>query len=202
MRLIAATGNRGKLQEIRSILKDFEVLSLEDVGWVVDIPEDGDTFEANAEIKAQTVFQNTRCNYPEAWVLADDSGLVVDALGGRPGVFSARYGGEKATSAEKIKLLLSEMKGVIESDRTARFVCVAVLISPAGHVFQARGVCQGRIAFQPAGEGGFGYDPVFLTADSEFRKTMAELPEEEKNRLSHRGRALAGLMTSLKMKED
>ncbi len=181
--LLVATSNKGKLKEIREILDNFNVLGLNDLDFKIEIIEDGDTFYDNAFKKADTLMQ--KMNIP---VLADDSGLEVDALNGRPGVYSARFAGEDATDEENTDKLLDEMKDVPEDKRTARFVCVMCLVTPDGNCYSSRGETEGIILHSPVGENGFGYDPVFL--NKEFGKTLAELSLEEKNAISHRGKAL------------
>lgn len=166
------------------------VLTLNDYPGIPDIAETGSTFEENAAIKAEAV-----CEYTGLPSLADDSGLVVDALGGEPGVYSARYGGSGLDDHDRYLLLLDKMKGIPQPDRTARFVCAMVLSFPGGKSYTRTGTCEGSIAFEPLGEHGFGYDPVFYL--SEYDKTMAQLPPEEKNRISHRARALDGIAALL-----
>jgi len=185
-RLLVATANKGKVAEYRELLLelDCELLSLQDVGILGAIDEPGSTYEENARIKA------TVCAEHSGLVtLADDSGIEVDALGGEPGVYSARYAGDDATDAERVAYLLSKLEGVPESDRTARFVCVIAIAFPDGEVHYCHGQCEGRIVTEPRGERGFGYDPAFFVP--ELGRTMAELPPEVKNRTSHRGRAAA-----------
>ena len=181
--IVLATGNKNKIREIKELLKDapIEIKSIADYGTLPPVVEDGDTFEENAYKKA----------YHYARVLglpclADDSGLVVEALDGRPGVHSARYAGEKATDLEKCDKLLSEMKG--KENRRARFECVLSLASPGGPALTWEGSCAGEITTERHGESGFGYDPVFFYPP--MGKTFAEIPMAEKNRVSHRGRAL------------
>ncbi len=178
--LVVASGNLHKLEEIRAML-GRPVLGLSDVPGAPVPVEDGDTFEDNARIKALSLFR-----YGGRAALADDSGLEVDALGGAPGVHSAYYGGKHGDHAANNARLLREMEGV--ADRRARFVCVLAYIGEDGAERIYRGVCEGRIAQAPAGEGGFGYDPLFIP-EGETR-TFAELGGEAKNRLSHRARAL------------
>ncbi len=186
--IVIATYNRGKLAELRALLADVPValVSLRDI---VDpapvLTEDGDSFEANAASKAQQA-----CRATGMVALADDSGLQVDALGGRPGVRSARYAGENATDAENNAALLCELGGVPPERRNARFRCVLVLATPwePGVVRSVEGVCEGDIGLEPKGSRGFGYDPLFLV-DGYAGRTMAELTDAEKNALSHRGRA-------------
>ena len=184
-RIIFATSNEGKMKEIREILGDIglPILSLKEAGISADIVEDGDTFEANAMIKARTVHE--RCG---DIVLADDSGLEVDYMDKAPGVFSARFMGEDTSYLIKNQYIIERLEGVTGSDRSARFVCVIGAVFPDGFETSARGAVEGWIAFEPAGENGFGYDPIFLLPDRGV--TTAELTPEEKNAISHRGRAL------------
>jgi XTP/dITP diphosphohydrolase len=187
-RLVFATTNRGKLRELAEILASdgVTVVGIDDVapGWTV--VEDGETFAANARIKARDLARRSGL-----LVLGDDSGLEVDALGGRPGVRSARYAGEDATDQENTALLLRELRDVPDAKRGAAFVCALALAWPDGRLVEADGRCKGRITHAPRGEGGFGYDPVFLDAAS--GRTFAELPTEAKNAFSHRRRALDAL---------
>jgi XTP/dITP diphosphohydrolase len=185
MNLVLATKNRGKIREIETTLAipGLTYLSLNDFAEIPDIVEDGASFLDNALKKAQTVSQILHLP-----VLADDSGLEVDCLQGAPGIYSARFAGPQATDQENIKKLLTMLVRIPEDKRQARFVCVLVLYSPSGQWFQTEGTCEGRITAFPEGSEGFGYDPVFYLPDR--RKTMAELPLEEKNRISHRARAL------------
>ena len=199
MKLIFATANPGKLREAREILEPhgFEVVSPYDVGLTkaqVDVEETGKTFEENAIIKVQNLWQLT--GLP---CFADDSGLVVDALGGAPGIYSARYAsldgsGEDHNFASNIDKLLHNLQGI--ADRRARFVCVVALILPEAGIKTFRGTCEGRIAFDPAGCGGFGYDPIFI-ADAYPDRTLAEVDEDAKNAISHRGNALAKMLEYL-----
>lgn len=189
---IIATNNAHKVVEIERILSPLGVTAVTagergvDLGEVV---EDGDTFAANAYIKAKHAFD--LCHRP---VIADDSGLCVDALGGRPGVYSARYGGEGASSAQKNVKLLGEMADVPADQRTAHFACAVCCILDENTVIEVEGICEGAIAFAPAGEGGFGYDPVFTVNGRSF----ASLSDEEKDKYSHRGNALRKLRDKLK----
>ncbi len=182
MAILIATRNRHKLEEIREILSDsgIELLGLDDCQGIPEVEEDRDSFEGNAikkaEISAKTMGR---------LAMADDSGLEVDALGGAPGVYSARYSGEPVSYRRNNQKLLKEMDGV--SDRSARFVCVVALCGPAGECRTVRGTCEGIIAEERRGDMGFGYDPLFIP-DGESR-TFAEMEEAEKNRLSHRYRA-------------
>lgn len=200
MKLVFATGNAGKLREAREILgpHGIEVVSPYDLGLTkeqVDVEETGSTFEENAIIKVQNLWNLT--GMP---CFADDSGLVVDALGGAPGIYSARYAsldgsGEDHNFASNIDKLLHNLQGV--SDRTARFVCVVALILPEAGIKTFRGTCEGRIAYEPDGCGGFGYDPVFI-ADAYPDRTLAEVDEDAKNAISHRGNALSKMVEALR----
>lgn len=190
-RVVIATSNPGKLREFRAILADLDVewLGLAEAGDVA-FPEEGLDYEANAVAKARAAAD--QLGLP---ALADDSGLEVEGLAGAPGPASARYGGPGLDDAGRIVHLLGEMAGLAGNARRARFVCVAALSTPGGVLEVATGACPGAIRSEPVGRGGFGYDPVFEVAGRDV--TMAELPEEEKNRLSHRGRALHGLRGAL-----
>lgn len=192
MKLIVATKNKGKVSEIGNILEglDVELLSLSDFSDIVMPEETGTTFEENALIKASAIASATGFA-----ALADDSGLEVDSLGGRPGVFSARYAGTDATDEENYLKLLGELEGVPEAERTARFRCAVAFVSSDGTSVVFHGTLEGRIAQRPSGTGGFGYDPVFYIP-SEGR-TSAELSPEEKNRISHRAKALEGFKAYL-----
>jgi XTP/dITP diphosphohydrolase len=191
--ILAATSNKGKIREIRQILSGFDVLSLQDIGFQGDIVENGKTFLENAAIKAMAVYDGFHPQYPDAYILADDSGLEVEALDGRPGVLSARYAGEHATQSQMIEKLLKEMKIIQPPKRTARFFCQMVLVAPDKSVSAAEGTCCGRISELPSGTNGFGYDPVFLVEEFQFKCTMADLPEDRKNEISHRRKALNGI---------
>ncbi len=190
--IVLATSNHGKIQELRALLADLPVQFLsatEVLGEQPSIVEDGATFEANALIKARAVARATR-----TLALADDSGLEVDALGGRPGVRSARFAHERATDAENNALLLRELENIEEGARGARFRCVLSLVNPwqESEVYVAEGSCEGSIARAPRGNGGFGYDPLFVVAGHDG-KAMAELSEVDKNKVSHRARAVSAL---------
>ncbi len=185
MDLVIASNNKNKINEIRekfSTLKNLNLIPLYDLQSPPEVIEDGETFEENALKKAEVIAEF--CNKP---VLSDDSGLMVEALGGRPGVHSARYGGFGSSDSRKNDLLLTELKE-INTNRKAKFVCVVVIAYPDGTNSIVRGECHGEIAPEPAGEMGFGYDPVFFIP--ELGKTMAQLTLEEKNRISHRAAAL------------
>ncbi|SHF18880.1 XTP/dITP diphosphatase [Alkalibacter saccharofermentans] len=185
MKIVLATGNAHKKIEIEDILKNrnIEISTMKDEGIFVDIVEDGITFEENALIKARAVKANT-----ENAVMADDSGLEVEYLNNAPGVRSARFAGEDATDAENNEKLLKLLKNIPKEDRRARFVCVVALIDEGGREYIFRGECEGIIANELAGEGGFGYDPLFFVESA--GKTYAQLTSEEKNKISHRAMAL------------
>ena len=188
MKLLIASNNAHKIREIKEILGDLfdEILSLREAGVSADPEETGETFEENARIKAEAILQLTGCA-----ALADDSGLEVDALGGEPGVYSARYMGEKTSYEIKNWNLIHRLAEVPEEKRTARFVCVIAAVLPDGRVLTTRGTMEGRIAYEPAGAGGFGYDPILMLP--EYGKTSAEITMEEKNAISHRGKALRAM---------
>lgn len=190
MKVIAATKNKGKIKEIQTVFRTLgiEVISQGDIDINVDIEETGKTFEKNALIKAHAV--SLMCDDP---VLADDSGLCVEALEGRPGVYSARYAGEDATDADRMQKLLMELEG--QKNRKAKFVTVVAFILPDGRQITASGEVQGRITLEPRGDGGFGYDPIFFC--DELNKTFGEATGEEKNSVSHRSRALQNLYGKL-----
>lgn len=182
--LLLATTNRHKLEEYRAIFSDLplKLLSLRDVHLDLDVEETGQTFAENAELKARAYAQAAGM-----LCLADDSGLEIDALGGAPGVLSARFAGKETSYAERFRLILAQLQGLPEERRTARFRCAIALAEPSGYSRVVEGVIEGVIADRPRGEHGFGYDPIFLVP--ELRKTMAELTPEQKKRISHRGRA-------------
>ena len=191
MKLVLASKNEKKLMEMNEILSGLgiEVRLQADVGVDVDVEETGSTFEENSLLKARAVMEAS--GLP---AVADDSGLCVDALNGAPGVYSARYGGEGLDDMGRCRLLLASMpKGAA---RTAKFVSVITCCFPGGDVLRARGECPGTIAFAPMGEGGFGYDPVFFLP--KLKKTFAQLSPEEKNAVSHRGKALEAFQAKLK----
>jgi len=192
MKLVLATSNAGKVREMASYLADlgFEVVSLAQLG-VEQAAETGATFRENAELKAVSAARRTG-----HWALAEDSGLEVDALGGAPGVFSARYAGESATDEANNRKLLEALHDVEFARRTARFKTVMVLASPEGDVWVSEGTCEGYIATEPRGSGGFGYDPLFWVP--ELGKCFAELSAEEKGQISHRGRALRAMTQLIK----
>ena len=196
MKLIAATHNRKKQAELLRILQPLgiETLTADEAGVDMEhVEETGSTFEENARIKAQAAFEQSG----GMMSAADDSGLMVDALDGAPGVYSARYAGEGATDAERIQKLLGELRDVPAEKRTARFKSAVCCILENGEELMAVGTCDGVIAFEPKGNGGFGYDPVFLVDGG---KSYAELSAEEKDAISHRGKALRSLQKMLKEK--
>lgn len=195
-RIVFATGNAGKMKEVRMILSDLgmEVLSQKEAGIAVNIEEDGATYEENALKKARAVAAQTR-----DIVLADDSGLEVDYLNREPGVLSARYMGEDTPYSEKNANLIRRLAGVPEEDRTARFVCAIAAVLPDGQELTTRAAIEGRIGYEERGEGGFGYDPIFYVP--ELGKTTAELTGEEKNLVSHRGKALQLMKEELRRNE-
>jgi len=191
--VVLATGNKGKVKEFSNLLEGVfgKIISLSDLGSPPEVIEDGLTFRDNALKKAREIAQ-----YSGKLTLADDSGLEVDALNGRPGIYSARYSGEGATNKTNIVKLLAELGD--NPNRKARFVCVLALVDPNGEELVVEGFCEGVILDEPRGEGGFGYDPVFYLPDK--RKTMAELEPELKNTISHRANALKRLKTELERK--
>ncbi len=182
-KIVIATKNEGKVREIKKILSDMpvDVVSMNEEGIDIEIEENGSTFEDNALIKAKSVKSLT-----DGIVIADDSGLEVDSLGGAPGVYSARFAGDEADDGKNNAKLLSMMQGL--SDRTARFVCSIAVVLPDGSQYVVRGECRGEIAHEPVGSNGFGYDPLFFLP--EYGSTMAELDIDMKNRISHRAKAL------------
>ena len=193
-KLLVATHNKGKLQNFADMLADLNIewLSLDDVGVTQDVEETGTTFRANGLLKARAYAAETGL-----LTLADDSGLEVDALDGAPGVYTARYGGEGLTAVQRYQKLLDAIQQVPTPKRTARFRCVIVLANPAGEILgESEGVCEGQIALKPAGEGGFGYDPVFYVPH--LGKTMAQLLPAEKHKISHRGRAVQAIVPLLR----
>lgn len=192
-KIIFATGNAGKMKEIRLILADLgmEILSMKEAGIQTDVEENGTTFEENAVIKAKAIGALT-----DAIVLADDSGLEVDYLNKEPGVYSARYLGEDTSYRIKNQSLIDRLEGVPEEKRTARFVCVIAAHLPDGRILTTRGTIEGIIGYEERGEGGFGYDPIFFLP--EYGCSTAELSMEKKNELSHRGKALRAMKEELK----
>lgn len=191
-KIIFATGNAGKMKEIREILKDLdaEVLSMKEAGVEADIVENGKTFEENAVIKAKTV-----CELTGEIALADDSGLEIDYLNKEPGIYSARYMGEDTSYRIKNANLIERLNGVPDEERTARFVCAVAAAFPDGTVKTVRGTMEGRIGYEEKGDNGFGYDPIFWLP--EYGCSSAELSMEEKNKISHRGKALRAIREEL-----
>jgi XTP/dITP diphosphohydrolase len=198
VKIVAATSNKNKIVEIKdkfslinkfsSINKsssghEFEIISLSEYRNVPEIIEDGDTFLKNAIKKAEIIR-----DFTGEITIADDSGLVVDFLAGEPGVYSARYGGENLTDIDRYRLMLEKMNGVEFAKRTARFMCVIAIAFPDGRIITAEGACEGMIGYEPCGTKGFGYDPIFYLP--ELKSTMAEISLSEKNKISHRGKAL------------
>jgi XTP/dITP diphosphohydrolase len=190
MKVIAATKNIGKLAEIREILKPLNI-EVEAPANLPDVDEDGDTFEQNAIKKAAYI-----CHYFKKAAIADDSGLEVDALDGKPGVYSARFAGLSATDEANNQKLLKLMKDVPGKKRTARFKSVVALALPDGRLYTAEGVCEGLITMEPKGNSGFGYDPLFFVPEED--KTFGEMTAERKNSLSHRAKALKELKNLIK----
>ncbi|XVK82708.1 XTP/dITP diphosphatase [Bacillus stercoris] len=185
---IIATHNPGKVKEFKEILepKGYDVKSLAEIGFTEEIEETGHTFEENAILKAEAVAKAVN-----KMVIADDSGLSIDNLGGRPGVYSARYAGEQKDDQANIDKVLSELKGIEKEQRTARFRCALAVSIPGEETKTVEGHVEGYIAEEPRGEYGFGYDPIFIVKDKD--KTMAELTSDEKNKISHRADALKKL---------
>lgn len=196
-KIVFATGNAGKVKEIQMIMEDtgMEVVSMKEAGICVDIEENGATYEENALIKARAVAALT-----DAIVMADDSGLEVDYLNKEPGVHSARYLGEDTPYSIKNAKLIERLEGVEDEKRTARFVCAIAAVMPDGRELTTRATIEGRIGYEEKGSHGFGYDPIFFVP--EYGKTTAELTEEEKNQISHRGKALQLMKEELKKYES
>ena len=214
-KIIFATGNKDKMREIREIMADcdVEIYSMKEAGIKIDIVQDGDTFEANSTIKAKAIsdyisgkgmseeqkddsWKAVSEKYKGAIVLADDSGLEIDYLNKEPGVYSARYMGEDTSYDIKNQNLIDRLEGVEKDKRTARFVCVIAAVLPDGEVLVSRDTMEGYIGWKIAGENGFGYDPIFYL--DEFGCSSAELSREQKNAISHRGKALAGIKKLLR----
>ncbi|MCR5798693.1 MAG: RdgB/HAM1 family non-canonical purine NTP pyrophosphatase [Lachnospiraceae bacterium] len=198
MKLIFATGNMGKMREIREIMADVnvEVLSMKEAGIYTDVVEDGTTFLENAYLKAEAVAGKAKEAGMEAIVLADDSGLVVDALNGEPGIYSARYMGEDTPYSIKNANIIQRMEGVEDEKRSARFVCAIAAVLPDGRRLDSVKTYEGRIGYEEKGEHGFGYDPIFYLPDRGCYS--AELDPDEKNRISHRGKALEDMKHKLR----
>ena len=182
MELIIASNNKNKLRELREKLSklDISVISQKEAGFDIEVDETGTTFEENAVLKAQAIYDLIKKP-----VIADDSGLEIDTLGGQPGIYSHRFAGENATDEDRINKVLTLMKDVEEQKRTARFICVGCYIDENGEKHIFKGTAEGKISKNPRGENGFGYDPIFIC---ELGKSFAEISGEEKNKISHRGR--------------
>lgn len=193
IQIIFATGNAGKMKEIRMIMADlgFEIRSMKEAGIDIDIVEDGTSFEENAMIKAKAIADTLTRRGERAIVLADDSGLEVDYLNKEPGIYSARYMGEDTSYTVKNAAIIKQLEGVPDEKRTARFVCVIAAVFPDGACFSRRATIEGMIGYEEKGENGFGYDPIFYLP--EYGCYSAELSNEEKNRISHRGKALEAM---------
>lgn len=193
MKMLVATKNAGKIKELRELLADlpFDLRGLDEFPDVEDVEETGATFTENACLKAKIYAEKTGL-----YALADDSGLEVTALNGAPGIFSARYAGNNATNEEKINKLLDELNEVNDEKRLARFVCVMAIADNSGKIIHfEEGICEGRIAVKPLGNGGFGYDPIFVP--NNFEQTFGELPENIKQKISHRARAVEKIIRFL-----
>jgi XTP/dITP diphosphohydrolase len=190
MKLIIASNNKGKIREYKQLLEPFgyDVVSQSEAGINIEVEETGTTFAENSALKAQAIYDLTK-----SAVLADDSGLVVDALGGEPGVYSARYGGCD-NDADRVALILDKMKNIGQEDRTAHFVCTICFIKENGEHIAVEGRVYGKIGYEPLGENGFGYDPIFMYEG----KSFAQLSAEDKNRVSHRANALKALTEKLR----
>ena len=194
MDFVLASNNQGKIKEMKSILKDFpyNVISMKEAGFFSDIEENGTTFQENAHIKAAAVFSVTK-----GFVMADDSGLVIDALDGAPGIRSARFMGEDTDYLIKNNEILRLLKDIPFEKRTARFVCAAAVFCPDGNTFMVEECMEGYIHDCIAGENGFGYDPIFYVP--ELHMTSAQISEAEKNKISHRGKAIASVLAKLQI---
>ena len=192
-KIVCATGNQGKLREVKKILADLDmdIVSMKEEGIQIDVNENGATFAENAQIKATAIGAHT-----DAIVLADDSGLVIDALNGEPGIYSARYMGEDTSYRIKNQNLIDRLEGVPDEKRTARFVCAIAAALPDGTVLHTEGTIEGIIGYEERGENGFGYDPIFYVP--KLGKTTAELSDDEKNAISHRGSALEKMKVLLR----
>ncbi len=195
MKIILASNNVGKIVEMKHILGPlgYDVISQSDAGFNISVDETGTTFEENSKLKAKAIYDKTHMP-----VIADDSGLEVDALNKRPGVYSARYGGHDLSYEKKCAMLLKELEHISEEKRTARFVCVIHYIDKDGNEKSFRGECEGKIGFAPHGDNGFGFDPIFYVGD----KSFAEISSEEKNKMSHRAVALEKFAQYLRMENS
>ena len=192
-KIVFATGNQGKLREVKKILADLnvDIVSMKEEGIQIDVDENGTTFAENAQIKATAIGAHT-----DAIVLADDSGLVIDALNGEPGIYSARYLGEDTSYRIKNQNLIDRLEGVPDEKRTAHFVCAIAAALPDGTVLHTEGTIEGIIGYEERGENGFGYDPIFYVP--KLGKTTAELTDDEKNAISHRGSAVEKMKVLLR----
>ena len=192
-KIVFATGNQGKLREVKKILADLnvDIVSMKEEGIQIDVDENGTTCAENAQIKATAIGAHT-----DAIVLADDSGVVIDALNGEPGIYSARYLGEDTSYRIKNQNLIDRLEGVPDEKRTARFVCAIAAALPDGTVLHTEGTIEGIIGYEERGENGFGYDPIFCV--QKLGKTTAELTDDEKNAISHRGSALEKMKVLLR----
>ena len=196
MRIVFATGNAGKMREIKQILDDIgiDIVSMKEAGYTSNPEENGKSFEENALIKARALA--SLINDGETIVMADDSGLEVDALNKEPGIYSARYLGEETPYSVKNKNIIDRLEGIEPEKRTARFVAAIAAVLPDGTELTTRGTIEGKIGYEERGANGFGYDPIFYLPD--MSRSTAELPPEEKNKISHRGRALELMKDKLK----
>ena len=194
MKIIIATKNQGKLREFKRLLEPlgYDVKSQQEAGADIDVEETANTFSGNAKLKAQAIYSCT-----QTACIADDSGLSVDALGGEPGVFSARYAGEHGDDNKNIQKLLKNLEDIPSEKRSAHFECAICMITENGEEIAVTGRCEGEIGFALKGDGGFGYDPIFMVGD----KSFAELSAEQKDKISHRGKALNKLLDKLKGKK-
>lgn len=200
MRIVFATGNENKMKEVRRILGNLgmEIISMKEAGVDGDVEENGNTFSENSMIKARAVSESLKKKGDnESIVLADDSGLEIDYLGGEPGIYSARYMGHDTPYSEKNTAIIKRLEGVPCEERTARFVCAISAVLPDGREYGTLGKMEGRIGYEIAGQNGFGYDPIFFLP--EYGKTSAEISEDEKNAISHRGKALREMEKILKL---
>lgn len=192
--IVLASNNQHKIKEFKEIMKDYNIVTMAEVGFTDDIVEDGDTFLANSTIKSKTIAKYLKEKNLNYMVMADDSGLCVDALNGDPGVYSARYAGEHTQQANRDKLL-ANLKNVEDPNRTARFKCVITLLKPDGTMLVGEGKVEGKILKQETGDTSFGYDCLFYS--NELKKCFGQATETEKNSVSHRGRAIADLLKQL-----
>ena len=197
MKIVFATGNEGKMKEVRQILSDLEipVISMKETGVISEPEETGNSFEENAVIKAKALV--TKLDDKDVIVMADDSGLEVDALNGEPGIYSARYMGEDTPYSVKNQNIIDRLEGVEPEKRTARFVAAIAAVLPDGTALTTRGTIEGKIGYEERGDNGFGYDPIFYLPDMSL--STAQLRPEEKNKISHRGKALE--LMKIKLKE-